>query len=176
MVVFNSASTNEPTVPRTTNVLCQVCRALFKSKPKANSNNSGAAHTIYELQCGLVEESAAHYVAEATLDEAEGAISELTTEYANQYVACFVAENSRAETDAENVAFRAEMDALYTQLNESHRETPEIRRDTSAKLEKSEVFRAQEEARRIAAVCLCQYGRRGGKSGVCSQCRQCRAY
>ncbi|KAJ1895788.1 hypothetical protein LPJ66_004374 [Kickxella alabastrina] len=103
----------------------------------------------------LVEERAAHYMAEATLDEAEGAISELTTEYANQYVAWLVAENSRAETDTENAVFRTEMDALYTQLNESHRETSEVRCNISARLKKSEAFCAQEEAGIIAAECAC---------------------
>ncbi|KAI7833234.1 hypothetical protein BX661DRAFT_196461 [Kickxella alabastrina] len=82
-------------------------------------------------------------MSEATLDEAESAISELTTEYENQY------------TDAENAAFRIEMDALYVQLNESHRETSEIRCNTSARLEKSGTFRAQEEAGGIAAGSAC---------------------
>ncbi|KAJ1930945.1 hypothetical protein GGF37_007555, partial [Kickxella alabastrina] len=47
------------------------------------------------------------------------------------------------------------MDALYGQLNESHRETSEIRRNTLARLEKSGTFRAQEKAGGIAAGSAC---------------------
>ncbi|KAJ1891982.1 hypothetical protein LPJ66_006617, partial [Kickxella alabastrina] len=148
------ASTTTSTVSRTTNLLRRACRAAFKSKSKADNNDKPSC-TIYELQRAFAEERAARYVAEATLDEAEGALSELRMEYASQYAACFVAESNRAETDAVNSALRADIDALYAQLGESRGETIEIRRDTWARLEETEAFRALEEAGRIAAESAC---------------------